>query len=254
MKVDGKTKSTWSPGCTTENCSFSGTWTLKASEYAAGTHEVEVVVTDAAGVVSTTPLSVDLGQSPPQTSFTTPHPTYEDHEIGSIGFKATRGGSTLPGATFRCGLDSPGEATTETCVSPFTLPERLEEGWHTFVVAATEKGVSDPTPAKWHFKTGPIPWHPKAKKLVFPEVGKKTASYYTLEAEWGPAPEGKAAQGVTGVSFEVELPGTTKNKGGEVVPKTFEPVPAECVIDGQGHHVSWPIRSTTIPAATRRST
>src|SRR4029077_21164778 len=87
--------------------------------------------------------------------------------------------------------------------------------------------------------TGAYPTLPAAspEKLVYPETGKKTASYYTLEAEWGPNPEGKPAEGVTGVTFEIKLP-----KSREYAPETvFEPVPAECVIDGQGHQVSWPL-------------
>ncbi len=142
VKVDGKkvtmpNETPWHPACTTQNCSFSGTWTLKASEYSAGSHEVEVVATDAAGVVSTAPLEVDLGKGAPQTGFTTPHPTYEDHKIQEIGFKATRGGVPVAGATFKCSLDSPTETPTTPCTSPLKLPEHLEKGWHTFVVAAT---------------------------------------------------------------------------------------------------------------------
>ena len=48
VKVDGKKitmpkESAWNPNCQGQNCSFSGTWTLKAAEYTAGNHEVEVL-------------------------------------------------------------------------------------------------------------------------------------------------------------------------------------------------------------------
>jgi RHS repeat-associated protein len=252
VKVDGKkvtmpNESSWNPNCATENCPFSGSWTLKTSEYTVGSHEVEVVAADAVGNISTTTTEIDLGQSPPQTSFTTPHPSFENHEVSSIGFRATRGGAPLAGATFKCSFDE-GVTPTTPCTSPFPLPGHLEGSSHTLLVAAVENGVADPTPARWTFNTGAYPAAPSpSEKLVYPEVGKTTASYYTLEAEWGANPEGKAAEGVTGVTFEVQLPGFTKDAAGADVPKTFEPIPAACVIDGQGRQVSWPIPARTHP-------
>jgi RHS repeat-associated protein len=248
VKVDGKSKSTWNPGCATENCPFSGAWTLKTSEYTAASHEVEVLVTDAAGVVSENTIEVDLGEAPPQTSLTSPHPSYEANELSTIAFKATRGGAPVAGATFKCSLDE-GETPSKPCSSPFEFTKHLGPGPHTFSVAAVDPGGKvDPTPARWRFETGAYPAAPSpAEKLVYPEAGKTTASHYTLEAEWGGNPEGKAAEGVTGVTFQMQLPGTTKNGAGEDVPRTFETVPAGCVIDGQGRQISWPIRPTTHP-------
>lgn len=238
VKVDGKGKQTWSPGCATRNCSFTGSWTLKTSEYTAASHEVEVLVTDAAGVVSEHTIEVDLGEAPPQTSFTSPHPTFEASGIPTISFKATRGGTLVAGATFRCSLDE-GETPTKPCTSPFELPAHPGAGPHTFSVAAVDPGGKvDPTPARWRFETGAYPAAPSpSEKLVYPETGKTTASYYTLEAEWGGNPEGKAAEGVTGITFEMELPGWT----------SFKPVPEGCVIDGEGHQVSWPLRPQSHP-------
>jgi RHS repeat-associated protein len=238
VKVDGKTKQTWNPGCATENCSFSGAWTLKTSEYTAASHEVEVLVTDAAGVVSEETIEVDLGEAPPQTSLTSPHPSYEVNELPSISFKATRGGASVAGATFRCSLDE-GETPTKPCTSPFELSNHPGPGLHTFSVAAVDPGGKvDPTPARWRFETGAYPDAPiTSEKLVYPETGKTTASYYTLEAEWGNNPEGKAAEGVTGVTFEMEFPGWI----------SFKPVPEGCVIDGEGHQVTWPLRPKTHP-------
>ena len=51
--------------------------------------------------------------------------------------------------------------------------------------------------------TAIYPSAPSTSKLAYPEEGKKTASYYTLKAEWGSAPEGG---GVTGVTFQMKLP------------------------------------------------
>jgi RHS repeat-associated protein len=246
VKVDGKAKSSWKPGCATESCPFSGSWILKTSEYTAASHEVEVLVTDAAGNVSENTIEVDLGEAPPQTSFTSPHPSHETTELTKISFKATRGGAPVEGATYRCSLDG---AAATACTSPYTLPEHFTDGPHAFTVAAVDKGgKADPTPATWRFETNPYPAAPTNEKLDFPETGEQTASYYTLEAEWGAAPEGKAAEGVTGVTFQMQLPGYKKNEKGEsilengkLVLNTFETVPAECTIDGQGRPVSWPL-------------
>jgi RHS repeat-associated protein len=253
VKVDGKKKTManetpWHPACKTENCRFSGSWTLKASEYAVGPHEVEVVATDAVGNVRVSTLEVEVGQGSPQTSFTSPHPTYENHEIPNIAFKATREGKPVEGATFKCGLFGSTETPLTSCTSPYELPEHLEPGWHVFVAQAVDKsGKADPTPARWRFETGDYPKAPPSEKLVYPEVGKKTASYYTLEAEWGGNPEGKASEGVTGVSFEMQLPGKVKNERGEEVPRSYEPVPTGCTIDGQGRQVSWPLPAHSHP-------
>jgi RHS repeat-associated protein len=242
VKVDGKkitmpNETAWHPECKTQDCPFTGGWTLKASEYAPGDHEVEVRATDAVGHVATQVLEVELGEVPPQTSFTSPHPTYEEGGVSTIAFKATEAGAPVEGATFRCSVDG---AAVTPCTTPYTLPEHFDQGWHTFSVAAVDKGgKADPTPAVWNFKTGPYPAAPAGAgdKLVYPEVGKKTASYYTLEAQWGEAPEGKAVEGVSGVTFQMELPGWGK----------FWTVPAECVVDGQGRQVSWPLIARTHP-------
>jgi RHS repeat-associated protein len=252
VKVDGKLKQPWNPGCAAgHNCSFTGNWTLKTSEYTAAAHEVEVLVTDAVGNVSETTLEIDLGEAPPQTSFTSPHPSHETKEIEKVSFKATRGGAPVEGATFRCGLDLKQNESPMPCTSPFTLPEHLEDVPHTFTVAAVDKaGKADPTPATWHFETNPYPTKnvPASEKLIYPETGNKTASYYTLEAGWGANPGGKASEGVTGVTFQMQLPGYKVNEKGELISgdngflkTTFETVPDECVIDGQGRQVSWPL-------------
>jgi RHS repeat-associated protein len=242
VKVDGKKvkmpkEEAWHPACSTRDCAFTGSWTLKASEYTPGDHEVEVLATDAVGHVARQVLEVELGEVPPQTSFTSPHPTYEEGAVSTIAFKATRAGAPVEGATFRCSIDG---ATAAPCATPFELPEHFQDGWHTFAVAATDKGgKADPTPAVWKFKTDPYPAAPAGtgEKLVYPEVGKKTASYLTLEAQWGEAPEGKAAEGVSGVTFQMELPGQS----------VFTTVPAGCTVDGQGRQVSWPLPARTQP-------
>jgi RHS repeat-associated protein len=244
VKVDGKkvtmpNETSWHPNCAaqtpSQNCSFSGSWTLKASEYALGSHEVEVIATDAVGKVTREIQEVELGLEPLQTSFTSAHPTFETTGISTIAFKATREAKPVEGATFRCSLDG---VPASPCTSAYILPEHLVDGWHTFTVAAVDKGgVVDPTPATWKFETAPYPKAPPNEKLTLPEAGGKTASYYTLEAEWGENPEGKAGLGVTGVTFQMRLPGWG----------AFWTVPAECVIDGKGHQISWPLPARSHP-------
>lgn len=57
--------SEWEPNCQAENCAFNGEWTMYASEYAAGPHEVTVISTDAATNVQKKTLNVELHQAPP---------------------------------------------------------------------------------------------------------------------------------------------------------------------------------------------
>jgi RHS repeat-associated protein len=184
----------------------------------------------------------------PDTSINSSTPTYLEHgEPAPITFSASQ-----PGATFKCSLDNAKEEATEPCTSPYTLPKHLSEGWHTFVVQATgAKGFVDSTPAKWKFNTDIYPPAPTTSKLVYPEDGKKTASYYTLKAEWGSPPEGG---GVTGVTFQMKLPKwETFFEGKWKVFKAweaFKDVPAECVIDGAGKEVKWPLPATSNPGHT----
>jgi len=142
VKVDGKTEETWTPGCGTENCSFSGTWTLKTSEYTATSHKVEVVVTDAAGVVSEKTIETDL--LPPDTTITSgPNGTVTS---GKVAFEFT---ATKPGSHFACSLDG---ASFGGCTSPKAY-EGLSKGTHTFRVRAIDaQGNEDPSPAERNFE------------------------------------------------------------------------------------------------------
>ena len=142
VKVDGKAKETWTPGCTTENCSFQQTWTLKTSEYSSAGHKVEVVVTDAAGVASEKTLEFD--PSPPDTTITSgPSGTVTS---GKVAFEFT---ATKVGAHFACSLDG---AAFAGCASP-KVYEGLTKGAHTFRVRAIDgAGEEDPSPAERSFE------------------------------------------------------------------------------------------------------
>lgn len=240
VKVDGNkilmpNEVEWHPECEIQNCSFKGSWTLDAAKFAAGEHEVEVRATDAVGQTSTRVLEIELGQEPLQTSFDSPHPTYAATKISTAIFKATREGAEVENATFKCAFDEPIEVPMTPCGPVYKLPEHLGEGWHTLLVAAVDQeGNVDPTPAKWHFNNGAYPSAPEGEKLIYPETGKKTGSYITLQAEW-------VSKEVTGVAFELKLPGWD----------AFHAVPVECVIDAHGRQVTWPLAARSHPARTR---
>ncbi len=95
-------------------------------------------------------------------------------------------------------------------------------------------GLADPTPAKYVLNPAIYPPAPPTSKLTAPTEGEKTASYYTLQAEWGKSPEGG---GVTALTFQMKL----------YYWDEFRPVPAECVVDGKGKQVSWPLPVTQNP-------
>ena len=182
-----------------------------------GSHVFKVRATDESGNQDKSPaersFTVDRF---PETTITSPTPSYTSHENWPVTFSSSDAGST-----FKCGLDSPG-GPTKTCTSPYTLPEHLASGWHTFEVKATDPaGSADPTPAVWKFNPGAYPPAPSTSKLLTPEDGKKTASYYTLKAEWGAPPKGG---GVSSVSYQLKLP----------VWSAFKDIPTKYLLDSEG--------------------
>jgi len=202
------------------------------------TYHYRVVATNAAGTVPGSD-KVFTTLNPPETTITSATPTYTNREESSVEFKSNQAGST-----FKCGVD---EATpTKPCTSPYVLPEHLEDGWHSFVVAATNSGgTADATPAKWTFNTGSYPTiedpkEPEAffAKLASPEDGKMTGSYFKLKAEWG----GKepVGGGVSAVTFQMQLPKW----------EVFKAVPTKCVTDKKGNAVAWPLIATGNPGHT----
>ena len=205
----------------------SGTSAVAVSKAISGlkegtTYHYRVVASNVAGAVNGSDKTLTT-LDPPETTITSPQASYTAGETSSIAF-----GSDQSGSTFKCSLDE-GEVPKKTCTSPYSLPEHLSPGWHTFVVAATNGGgLTDPTPAKYVFNPAIYPPAPSTSKLIAPGEGEKTASYYTLQAEWGKEPAGG---GVTGVTFQMKLYSW----------KDFKPVPAECMIDGKGKQVSWPL-------------
>jgi RHS repeat-associated protein len=230
----GKTTSYGTKVPTSPASAGSGTTAVAVSKAISGleegvTYHYRVVASNAAGTVNGADKTLKT-TNPPQTTITSATPTYTSHKESSVEFKSSQAGSI-----FKCGIDE-GETPMKACTSPYTLPVHLKDGWHTFVVAAVNsEGQADQTPGKWAFDTGNYPTVTDEfgekffAKLSSPEDGKKTGSYVTLASEWG----GEENEGgwVTGVTYQMQLPGW----------ELFKPVPAKCVIDGEGKEVSWPL-------------
>jgi NHL repeat-containing protein len=101
VKVDGITKATNAPGCPEKNCVINGSWSLNADEYTVGSHKVEVVATDAAGI-SSAPKTVSVETHGDRTA-----PTVV--LSGSITEQATLG-KTLPSYKLKVAATDPGPA------------------------------------------------------------------------------------------------------------------------------------------------
>ncbi len=162
-------------------------------------------------------------QTRPQTTITTPQPSYTSHETWPIEFESSQSASS-----FKCGLDE-GESPTKPCTSAYTLPDHLEPGSHTFVVVAEDsEGLEDPSPAKWTFNTEIYPEAPSTDKLVSPDEGAKSASYFTFKSEWAKPTEGA---GVSSVVYQL------KDKNWPA----FQSIPTKYLWDSVGGHPGWAV-------------
>lgn len=185
------------------------------------TYHFQLVAKNEAGT-TTSPDITFVTSSAPQTTITSPHPSYTSHEMSSISFSSSQAGST-----FRCAFDEGENAKpTKPCTSPFKVRANLPNGQHSFAVAAVNSsGVEDPTPVYYRFDPDIYP-PTKTRVLLSPEPGTKTASHYTLRTF---APPGWSYE------FQTQLPGW----------KEFQTIPAGCVTDGAGQQISWPIKSSS---------
>lgn len=61
-EVDGSPVDWAAPGCPGEGCSLTREWTLSSSSYSVGNHNVEVIVTDAAGHTTTKTLAITIAR------------------------------------------------------------------------------------------------------------------------------------------------------------------------------------------------
>ncbi len=193
---------------------------IDTSRLKGGLYHFRLVATNAYGTFYGEDKTFDTTD----TFLTSPRPSYTDHEPGPVEFH-----SNAAGATFHCTLDKEPVA----CSSPYALPQHLEgKDPHTLTIEAVgPEGVADPVPSAWTFNTAAYPAAPESVKLLYPQAGEKRASYFTLQAEWGTNPPG-----YTGLTFQMKAPGLST---------TFRTLPAECVLDGGGEPVSWPMPVST---------
>jgi RHS repeat-associated protein len=194
------------------------------------TYHYRVVASNAAGSVNGADKTLKT-TNPPQTTITSPAPTYTNHEEQPVKFEASQAG-----ATFKCGLDK-GETPTESCTSPYTLPEHLDPGWHTVVIAAVNsEGQADQTPAKWLFNTDNYPLVSAAvDKFTSPTEGTKSGSYLTLTSEWEPVVEGG---NVSSVGYELKAPSW----------EGFKSIPSPYLWNAEGGHPGWAVE---VPNGTK---
>jgi RHS repeat-associated protein len=197
---------------------------------AATTYHYRLTATSSGGTASGVDKTFKTAQAP-ETTITSYMKTYLSGEAPAP-MEFT---SDQPGSTFKCALDN--QILAKSCTSPYTVPEFITKGqWHTVWVWATNsEGVKDPTPATYNFSTGIYPPAPSTSKLISPTEGEQTASWFTLQAEWGAPP--KEGEGVTGVTFQIKT----------YWDKEFETIPTECVIGKEGKQVSWPLRVSENP-------
>jgi RHS repeat-associated protein len=169
----------------------------------------------------------DFDHYRPQTTITSPTPTYTGGTTPQIEFTANE-----PNSTFKCSFNS--YTTWSPCQSPYVLPKNLSrKQWHNFSVQATDAaGNKESWPAKWTFSLKHYPAAPSTSKLALPEEGKKTSQYFTLKAEWDSSPYITA---VTGATFQLKLDGWEE----------FKTIPTEYVLGAGGEPVSWPVTAAS---------
>ena len=213
--------------CSLDGGPFSPCFSPKIYEgIADGSHQFQVRAEDSAGNPDQTPAqrSFEVDTTAPQTTIDSPQPSYTSHETWPIEFSANE-----PGATFKCSLDDPSGKPKTTCSPPYALPEHLEPGFHTFVVAATdEAGNTEPNPTEWTFDTAIYPDAPSTSKLVSPDEGTKSASYLTLKSEWQSPIEGA---GVSSIAYQLKVQSWD----------AFKSIPPQYLWDSDGDHPNWAI-------------
>jgi sugar lactone lactonase YvrE len=172
VKVDGTTKATNAPGCPEKNCVINGSWSLNADEYTVGSHKVEVVATDAAGI-SSAPKTVSVETHGDRTA-----PTVV--LSGSLTEQATLG-KTLPSYKVKVAATDPGPA------------EERKSGVASIVIKVDGKTVDSISPGcpaegcslnrEWTLSSSSYPgWH-YLEAIATDAAGKAKTVYREFEVK-----------------------------------------------------------------------
>ena len=220
--------------CSMDNGAYSACTSPKPYQgLSEGFHLFRVRAIDPVGNQDATPAQrIFQVARPPETTITSPQPSYTAGEKPPISFD-----SDEPGATFKCTWNKPNDPLTVPCSSPYS-PPWYDGGWNTFRVVATDSaGNTDPTPATYVFNPDVYPPAPSANKLTSPEEGAKSASHLTLRSEWGTAPEGG---GVSSVAYQLKHPSWD----------TFKGIPSEYMRNSEGHEPGWALPVSANPGSS----
>ena len=106
IKRDGNVVDSASPGCPAGGCSLSREWSLTSGDVSAGSHAIEVIVTDASGLTSTKQITINIARD--QTA-----PTVE---TGSALFNAPEGWVDQKGYAYSVTAEDPGGYGTTSLV------------------------------------------------------------------------------------------------------------------------------------------
>ncbi|HZI77272.1 MAG TPA: hypothetical protein VFD73_25180, partial [Gemmatimonadales bacterium] len=204
--------------CSLDNASYTPCSSPKSYEKLSdGSHTFVVRATDVSGNLGKDGAwerSFQVDTAAPQTTISSPTPSYTAHEEWPITFSSSEAEST-----FECRLDLAKYFTP--CSSPYTLPKGLSEGWHTFEVRATDKAKNtDATPATWHFNQAIYPSTAKDNTLTSPSEGAKSASHFTLGAKWN------WGYKIDSIAYQLKLPSWD----------AFKYIPTKYLQDEAGNH------------------
>jgi RHS repeat-associated protein len=206
---------------------------------AEGVHRFKVRATDVTGNVgewhqiTEEPFQVDT--IAPETTITSPQPSYTAHEEWPAAFSSSESGSS-----FECRLDS---AKFTPCSSSYTPPKNLSSGWHTFEVKAIDKaGNADPTPATWNFNQAIYPSSVYfVISLLSPTEGAKTASHFALRSKWNVS-LGEPPHTIDSIAYQMKLPAWD----------SFKYIPSKYLLNEEGNQpgLTIPVHTTYGQGAT----
>lgn len=219
-----------SEGHQTFECSMDGSaysacgQTKEYPGLAEGPHTFKGRAIDAAGNVDATPVERTFEVfDPPNTTITSPQPSYLNNERPQITFASDEAGST-----FKCSLSTfadPNWPSYTSCSSPYTLPESMEDKWFYFRVKATDSsGYIDQSAATWEFGPGIYPDAPASNKLTSPNEGYLTNSHFILKAKWDTG-------SVKDITYQAKL----------YTWDEFKAIPAKYFMDADGNYVTFPL-------------